>query len=262
NIFASPDPMTIFEVIKAADCGKGVLLVYGNYAGDCLNFDMAVEMADADGIKTKTIRVWDDVASAPIERIEDRRGVAGDIFVMKIAGAATAMGLSLEDAFRVTEKARDLIRSIGVAVSPGSIPGEDKPQFTLADDEIEFGMGVHGEPGVKRTKMMKADELTETMMDSLLNDISLKTNDEVCVLINGLGSTTLMELFIINRKVTEILSKKGINIYDIDINSFCTTQEMGGASITIMLIDEELKKYYDYPVFTPFYAKQGKTSGG
>lgn len=255
NIFASPNPITILEVIKAADCGKGVLLVYGNYAGDILNFEMAVEMSEEIGIKTRTVRVMDDVSSAPIERMDDRRGIAGDIFVMKIAGAATALGLSLDEAARITEKARDRIRSIGVALSPGSIPGENKPQFALGDDEIEFGMGLHGEPGIKRTKMMQADDLTAIMLEHILQDITIQSNNEVAVLINGLGSTTLLELFIMNRKLTEILNTNKIIIYDTYVDRFCTTQEMAGASITLMLLDEELKKYYNYPANTPYFSK-------
>ncbi|HEX2945214.1 MAG TPA: dihydroxyacetone kinase subunit DhaK [Clostridia bacterium] len=256
NIFASPNPATILEVTKAIDCGKGVLYVYGNYAGDNLNFDMAEEMANASGIQTSSVRVWDDVASAPLERIDDRRGIAGDLFVIKTAGAATAMGLSLEEATRVTKKARDSVRTIGVSLAPGSIPGSDKATFELPEDEIEFGMGLHGEPGVKRTKMMPADELTSIMMDHIINDLPFQSGDEVCVLINGLGSTTFLELFIVNRKVSQILESKGIKVYDTNVGSYCTCQEMAGASITLIRLDEELKKYYDYPAFSPYYTKK------
>jgi dihydroxyacetone kinase-like protein len=217
---------------------------------------MAEEIANADGINTSSVRVWDDVASAPLDRIDDRRGIAGDVFVIKIAGAATEAGLSLEEATRVTKKARDSIRTIGVSLAPGSIPGSEKPTFELPDDEIEFGMGLHGEPGVKRTKMMKADELTEIMMDHILNDLPFNKGDEVCVLVNGLGSTTVLELFIMNRKVSQILNEKGISVYDTKVNSYCTCQEMAGASITLIRLDEELKKYYDYPAFSPYFTKK------
>lgn len=255
NIFASPNPSNILEVTKAADRGKGVLYVYGNYAGDNLNFDMAEELANEEGIKTSSVRVWDDVASAPLDRIEDRRGIAGDVFVIKVAGAATASGLSLEEAARVTKKARDSVRTIGLALAPGSIPGSDKATFELPEDEIEFGMGLHGEAGVKRTKMMKADDLTDIMLDHILKDLPFKNGDEVCVLVNGLGSTTFLELFIINRRVSQILAEKGIKIYDTKVNSYCTCQEMAGASITLMRLDDELKKYYDYPAYSPYYTK-------
>lgn len=255
NIFTSPNPSNIFEVTKAADCGKGVLYIYGNYAGDNLNFDMAEEIANENGIKTSSVRVWDDVASAPLDRIEDRRGIAGDVFVIKIAGAATDMGLSLEEVTLVTKRARDAVRTIGLALAPGSIPGSDKATFDLPEDEIEFGMGLHGEPGVKRTKLMKADDLTDIMLEHILKDFPINNGDEVCVLVNGLGSTTFLELFVINRRVSQILAKHGIRVYDTKVNSYCTCQEMAGASITLMRLDDELKKYYDYPAYSPYYIK-------
>jgi dihydroxyacetone kinase len=255
NVFAAPTPNTVMEVTKAIDSGKGVLYVYGNYAGDILNFDMGAELADMEDIETKTVLVRDDVASAPLDRIEDRRGIAGDVFVIKVAGAAAEAGLSLDEVARVAQKASDNTRSIGVALSPGSIPSTGKYTFTLADDEIEFGMGIHGEPGVKRTKLMPADELTDTMLDYLLKDLPFTSGDEVCVLVNGLGSTTLMELMIVNRRAAEVLKNKNIKIFDTDINSYCTTQEMGGVSITIMRLDDELKEYYTQPASSPFYKK-------
>jgi dihydroxyacetone kinase len=255
NVFAAPTPNTVFEVTKAIDSGKGVLFVYGNYAGDLLNFDMGAELADMEDIETRTVLVCDDVASAPLDRIQDRRGIAGDVFVIKIAGAASVEGLSLDEVARVAQKASDAVRSIGVALSPGSIPSTGKYTFTLADDEIEFGMGIHGEPGVKRTKLMPADELTDTMLDYIIEDLPFNSGDEVCVLINGLGSTTLMELMIVNRRVAEVLKNKNIKIFDTDINSYCTTQEMGGVSITLMRLDDELKKFYSQSACSPFYKK-------
>jgi dihydroxyacetone kinase len=258
NVFAAPPPNTVYEVAKAVDSGKGVLFLYGNYAGDTLNFDMGAELADMDGIQTSTVLICDDVASAPQDRVYDRRGIAGDIFVFKIAGAASNQGLNLDEVTRIAQKASDSTRSIGVALSPGSIPSTGKPNFTLPEDEIEFGMGIHGEPGVKRTKLMKADDLAETMMTYLLEDLPFNKGDEVCVLVNGLGSTTMMELLIVNRKVTEILHEHGISIHDTDVNSYCTTQEMSGVSITLIRIDEELKKYYNHPAFSPYYMKKGR----
>jgi dihydroxyacetone kinase len=255
NVFAAPTPDTILEVTKAVDAGKGVLYVYGNYAGDVLNFDMAQELAEMIDIDVKTVLVRDDVASAPIERAHDRRGIAGDVFVIKIAGAAADKGLPFNEVLRIVQKASENTRSIGVALSPGSIPGVEKPTFSLAEDEIELGMGLHGEPGVLRTKLMKADQLVDNMMASLLEDLPLKRGDEVCVLVNGLGATTLMELMVINRRVAQILTEKGIHIYDTHVNNYCTTQEMAGASISLMLVDEELKKFYDAPAYSPYYVK-------
>ena len=255
NIFASPDPNTIYETAKAVEDGQGVLFVYGNYAGDNLNFDMGEEMLNDDGIRTAHVRVWDDCASAPKERTSDRRGIAGDVFVMKIAGAACDSGADLEEVRRITEKARDSLRTIGVATAPGMIPGLEKPTFELGEKEIEYGMGLHGEPGIQRTTMRPADELTGTLLFNLLKDMPVKAGEEVCVLVNGLGSTTILELSIVYRKLRELLDEKGIQVYDSDLNSFCTCQEMGGFSITIMKLDQELKKYYDMPCHCPYYFK-------
>jgi dihydroxyacetone kinase-like protein len=256
NVFAAPTPNNVLDVTQAIDSGKGVLHVYGNYAGDILNFDMAAELAEMEGVNCKAVLVRDDVASAPLERYEDRRGIAGDVFVIKVAGAAADSGLSLDEVARVTQKAADHTRSIGVALSPGMIPGLEKPTFTLAEDEIEFGMGIHGEPGIERTKMMKADPLTDRMLDTLFSDFEYKKGDEVCVLVNGLGSTTQLELMIVNRRVNELLKEKGIVVHHNDVNSYCTSQEMGGVSVSLLLLDDELKKYYDLPAYSPYYSKR------
>lgn len=260
NIFASPDPNTVYETANAVNEGKGVLFVYGNYAGDNLNFDMAEELLNDDGIPTAHVRVWDDVASAPADRIEDRRGIAGDVTVIKVAGAACDAGLSLEEVTRVVEKARDNTKSIGIAVSPGQIPGLDKPTFELGEDEMEYGMGIHGEPGIQRTKIEPADVLTEELYKNLMQDAKLEKGDEVCVVINGLGATTNLELAIVYRKVKQLLDKDGIYVYDSDMNNFCTSQGMGGFSITFMKLDDELKTYYDMPCYSPYYAK-GELTG-
>lgn len=255
NVFAAPTPYNILEVIESVDSGKGVIQIYGNYAGDVLNFDMAAELAEMEGIECKSILVRDDVASAPLSRYEDRRGIAGDVFVIKLAGAAADEGLSIDEVARISQKAADNTRSIGVALSSATIPGLEKPTFTLAEDEIEFGMGIHGEPGIKRTKMMKADDLTTQMMETLFNDYPYKKGDEVSVLVNGLGSTTQMELLIVNRKVNQMLKEKGITIHHNDVNNYCTSQEMGGLSISLLLLDDELKALYDKPAYSPYYVK-------
>lgn len=262
NIFASPDPNTVYETAKAVEQGKGVLFVYGCYAGDNLNFDMGEEFLNDKGIPTAHVRVWDDVASAPRERIEDRRGIAGDVFVVKIAGAACDAGLSLEEVTRVTGKARDNTKSVGVATAPAQLPGVDKPIFELGEGEIEYGMGLHGERGVLRTTWQDADVLAEKMYGQIMEDAQLKAGDEVCVLLNSLGSTTIAELAIVFRKVKQLLDRDGIKIYDTDLNDYCTSQEMGGFSITLFKLDEELKKYYDMPCYCPFYAKGELTGAG
>ncbi|QUG42598.1 dihydroxyacetone kinase subunit DhaK [Psychrobacillus sp. INOP01] len=257
NVFSAPTPNTIIEVTKAVDAGKGVLYIYGNYSGDILNFDMATELAEYEDIQIKTVLVNDDIASASKEEAHNRRGIAGDVFVLKVAGAAAAEGLPLEKVADIAQKAADATRSIGVALSPGSIPSTGRYTFEIAEDEIEFGMGIHGESGIRTEKFMEADELTQIMMQYIFDDFEINEGEEVCVLVNGLGSTTLMELFIVNRKVTEILLNKGIKVHHADVNNYCTTQEMAGFSITLMKVDRELKTYYDKPAYSPYYFKRG-----
>lgn len=255
SVFTSPDPGSILQAATAVDQGKGVMFVYGNYSGDNMNFDIAAEMLGDMGIEVKTVRVWDDVASASKENYLDRRGIAGNVLVIKIAGAATASGLSLEEAYRVTCKARDNTYTIGVGLSGATIPGESKPIFTLADDEMEYGLGIHGEPGVKRVKLQTADEIVSELVDKILADSGIKAGDTVCTLVNGLGATPLLELYIMNRKLAEILKEKGICVYDMDVGTYVTSLEMAGASVTIMKLDDELKTYYDMPCRSPYYKK-------
>ena len=221
-----------------------------------MNFDMAAEMLEEEGIPSRTVRVTDDIASAPKDRLYDRRGIAGDFFVIRIAGAATASGLSLDEAFRVTEKANQNTFTIGVGLSGATIPGEEKPIFTLPDGEIEFGLGIHGEPGVKRTKLLPADEPVDNLYENLLADSGIQAGDCVCCYVNGLGSTTLMELCIMNRRLRQLLERDGIQIHDMEVNSLVTTQEMAGASITLMKVDDELKRYYDMPCTSPYYTRR------
>lgn len=260
NVCASPNPELIREAARSVDQGKGVLFVYGNYAGDNLNFDMAEEMCRAEGIKTAHVREWDDFASAPKERITDRRGIAGDVYTIKIAGAACDAGLDLEEVVRITEKARDNTNTIGLATSPGTLPGNDKPTFEIADDEMEFGMGLHGEPGIERTKMMPCSDMVERMYRELKNEMELKGGEEIAVLVNGLGSTPLLELNLVYYELYKRMHKDGLKVYDAEIKTYCTCMEMGGFSITFLKLDDELKQYYDAPCFSPYYAK-GSVNG-
>ena len=255
NICASPNPELITMAAKEVDQGKGVLFVYGNYAGDNLNFDMAEEMCRAEGIKTAHVREWDDFASAPKERITDRRGIAGDVYTIKIAGAACDAGLDLEEVVRITEKARDNTNTIGLATSPGTLPGNDKPTFEIADDEMEFGMGLHGEPGIERTKMMPCSDMVERMYNELMAEMGLKEGDEIAVLVNGLGSTPLLELNLVYYELYKRMHRDGMKVYDAEVKTYCTFMEMGGFSITFLKLDEELKTYYDAPCYSPYYAK-------
>jgi phosphoenolpyruvate---glycerone phosphotransferase subunit DhaK len=255
NIFAAPTPDIILEVTRAVHRGKGVLYLYGNYAGDNMNFDIAAEMAADEGIEVKTVRVWDDVASAPPTRIQDRRGIAGDLFMIKVAGGAAATLGSLGEVYRVVVKARDHIRSMGVAVAAGSIPETGEPTFELPKDEIEIGMGLHGEPGVSREKLLPADPLVDKMMAKILADLPFAAGDDVVLLVNDLGATTMMELLIVNRRARQILRDRGIRVHDTVIGSYCTCQEMAGFSITLLRLDEELKKYYDLPARSVGFVK-------
>ena len=255
SVFTSPDPGSIRQAAQAVERGKGLLFVYGNYSGDNMNFDMAAEMLGDMGVTVRTVRVWDDVASASKENYQDRRGIAGNVLVIKIAGAACASGLDLEEAYRVACKARDNVFSIGVGLSGATIPGEEQPIFTLSDDEMEYGLGIHGEPGVRRVKLQSADEIAEELVDKLLADSGIQTGDVVCTLVNSLGATTLLELYIINRRLAQLLQERGIHVHDMDVGTYVTSLEMAGASITLMKLDDELRGYYDMPCRSPYYKK-------
>ena len=255
NVCASPNPELIAETAKAVDQGKGVIFMYGNYAGDNLNFDMGEELCAAEGIRTAHVRIWDDCASAPKERITDRRGIAGDVFVFKVAGAAADAGLEFEEVLRIAEKARDNICSIGVCISPCTLPGNEKPTFELGEDELEFGMGLHGEPGVERTKMMPCHKIVDRMYNDLKKEMDLKEGEEIAVLVNGLGSTPLLELNLVYHELSKHFAKDGLVVHDAEVKIWCTSMEMGGFSISIMRLDDELKPLIDAPCYSPFYAK-------
>jgi dihydroxyacetone kinase-like protein len=244
NIFAAPAPHIVYEATKAADRGKGVLYVYGNYAGDIMNFDMGAELAAADGIETRTVLVTDDVSVA---NLADRRGIAGAFYMVKAAGAACTRAATLSEAEALVRKAQANIRSLGVAVRAGSLPETGEPTFELGDDEIEIGMGAHGEPGVQRRKLMTADDLTTEMMRLLLADLPFRRGDRVALLLNDLGATTEMELMIVNRKARSILGAEGIEVARTDIGPFLTSQEMAGFSITLMRLDAELESLLAAP---------------
>lgn len=253
NVFASPSANTMLNVTKAIDGGQGVLYIYGNYGGDVMNFDMAAEMSDFEDIKVETVLVADDVASAPKGSESKRRGVAGLFYAYKIAGAAASEGKSLDEVKSITEKALMGTRTMGMAISPCIIPSAGKPTFTIGEDEMEIGMGIHGEPGIKREKLKTADEITEELINRILEDLPYENGDEVSVLINGLGSTPKEELYIVYRKVHLMLEEKGIKIYKPYIGEYATSMEMGGMSITLMKLDEELKDLLDKQADTPFF---------
>lgn len=252
-VFTSPTPDQIFEAIKAVDGGAGVLLVIKNYTGDVMNFEMAGEMAEAEGIEVAKVIVNDDVAVENSTYTTGRRGIAGTVFVHKIAGARAQAGGTLEEVKAAAEKVINNVRSMGMALTPCIVPAAGKPTFTLAEDEMEIGMGIHGEPGTMRTKMMKADDIVDHLMAKILSDLPFESGDEVAVMINGLGGTPLMEQFIMNKKVNEILTEKGIKIHRTFIGEFMTSLEMAGASITLLKLDDELKKLLEAPANTPAF---------
>jgi dihydroxyacetone kinase-like protein len=232
------------------------LYLYGNYAGDVMNFKIAAQLAAAEGIKVETILIWDDVASAPPSAKEDRRGIAGLIPIVKLAGAAADKAQSLEELVELVTLARDNTRSVGVALSPGSIPATGKPTFELDEDSIGIGMGIHGEQGVGIEKMMSADDLAEKLLNLILaDDLPLESGDDVLVLINSLGSTTMMECLIVLKKVKELLVAKGINIYDVMLGPLVTCQEMAGLSISLTKVDGTLKPLWDAPCSSLGYTK-------
>ena len=247
DVFAAPGPDAILDTIKAVDQGAGVVMVHCNYAGDNMNFQIASELAADEGIGTKIVRVWDDIATGTPDQPEDRRGLAGCIYVFKVAAAAIANGAGMDEAHLLASLARDRVRTLGVAVKPGSIPATGKPTFEIGDDEIEIGMGSHGEPGVRRQKLTSADMLVGNMMELLIDDHSLAKGDRTALMINNLGSTTFMELCIINRRISKILEDAQVTVHRTDIGSYLTTQEMAGFSISILKLDDEILPLVDQP---------------
>ena len=239
DIFASPNPEIIYETAKAAETGKGVLFVYGNYAGDNMNFDIAAEMLEEDGIKTKTIRINDDVATT---LQKERRGIAGLLFIVKIAGSICNETDSLDLAYKYVLDAVANTRSMGVAVQAGTMINTQQPTFILGNDEIEIGMGIHGEPGVSRVKLKSATEIVDEMMIKIFNDLKLVKNEEVDILINDLGAITNMELLIVANEVSKFLKNKNIKISQVIVGKFATTMDMKGFSISLIKLDGERKR--------------------
>jgi dihydroxyacetone kinase-like protein len=257
NVFASPSMNQMLALTRAVHGGKGVLYLYGNYGGDVMNFDMAAELAGEEGIDVRTVLVADDVASAPKGREADRRGVAGLFYAYKVAGACADTGASLEEVAAVTEQALGQVRSIGVALSPCTVPGAGRPTFTLPEDQMEIGMGIHGEAGIHRGPRRPADEVTSDMMKLLLEDLPLAAGDQVSVLVNSLGATPLEELYIIYRKAAEILGQRKVKVYRPCVGRYATSMEMAGFSITLFRLDDRMRDYLDHPVWTPFVREGG-----
>ena len=256
DVFQSPSAEQMLSVTKRIDQGRGVLYIYGNYNGDIFNFDTAAEMADfEESIRVLSTVAGEDVAGpAPLPgEANKRRGVAGIFFAFKCAGAAAAQGLDLNEVKRVADKTCANARTMGVALSSCTVPRVGRPSFDIAADEMEIGMGIHGEPGVRRGKLLPADEIVDEMLEPVIRDLPYEACDEVAVLINGLGATPLEEQYVMYRRVNEVLSSRGIRVHRAYVGEFATSMEMGGASITLLKLDEELKKYLDAPADTPFF---------
>jgi dihydroxyacetone kinase len=252
NVFSSPGADDMVAATIEADGGAGVLYVFGNYGGDVMNFEMAAEMAELQGVPVKMSIVNDDVASAPRAERDRRRGIAGIFFAYKIAGAKAATLAGLDEVKEVTDRAIDLTRSMGIALSPCTIPAAGKPTFTIAEDEMEIGMGIHGEPGIARTKLKPADEIAEILSERVLDDLPFASGDEVAVLVNGLGATPPEELYILYNKVHDTLRDHGLSVYKTFVGEYATSMEMAGASLSLLRLDEELKALLDAPAFSPF----------
>ena len=251
-VYTSPAADLIYEAIKAVATEKGVLLAIMNYTGDVMNFEMAKDLAEADGIRVEQVVVNDDVAVDNSLYTVGRRGVAGTVLVHKIAGAKAETGAELADVKAVAEKAIANVRTMGVAINPSTIPAAGKPGFELAADEMEFGIGIHGEPGVRREKLRSANEIVDALLEKILADLDF-SGREVAVLVNGSGGTPLMELCIINNRVHEVLATKDVPIHRTFVGNYMTSIEQEGFSLTLLRLDDEMKALLDAAADTPAF---------
>ncbi len=251
DVFASPSTIQVYNAIDQTKSSKGTLLIVKNYSGDCMNFDAASEMAEDDElVEVEKVYVNDDVAVKDSLYTVGRRGVAGTIFVHKIAGAAAEKGLELLEVKRVAEKVIKNVRSMGFALTSCTVPAKGTPTFTLSEDEMEFGVGIHGEPGIIREKIVTSDQLAVKLLDKILPDLPFASQDEVAVMVNGFGATPLQELFVLNNSVAKVLEEKGVKVYRTFVGNYMTAIDMAGASITLLKLDDELKSLLDAPAET------------
>ena len=253
-VFTSPTPDKILAGIENVHAGKGVLCIVKNYSGDVMNFEMAVDMAGDEDIEADYVVVNDDVAVKDSLYTTGRRGVAGTVLVHKIAGAKAEQGADLAEVKAVAEKVIANVRTMGMALSPCTVPAVGKPGFVLADDEVEIGIGIHGEPGITREKISTADETAKKLLNTILMDLDFK-GQEVVLIVNGMGATPLMELYIINNYVQDYLAEQGIKVYDTMVGNFMTSIEMAGFSLTLLRLDDELKALYDAKADTPAWKR-------
>jgi dihydroxyacetone kinase-like protein len=251
-VFTSPTPDQVYEAIQAVATEEGVLLVIKNYTGDVMNFEMAADMARDEGIKVDQVIVGDDVAVDGSLYTVGRRGIAGTVFVHKIAGAKAEAGASLEEVKAVAEKVIANVRSMSMAIKPCTVPAAGTPGFELADDEMEIGIGIHGEPGTHKEKLQEADQIVDQLLDKILADLDY-TGSDVAIMINGCGGTPLMELFIVNNHVSDVLKEKNINVYRTFVGEYMTSIEMEGFSISLLKLDDEMKALLDATADTPAF---------
>jgi dihydroxyacetone kinase-like protein len=252
NVFSSPSPDDMLAATKAAHAGAGVLHLYGNYSGDRMNFGMAAEMAEMDGIEVTTVLAKDDVVSAPVEEMDSRRAVAGLFFAYKIAGARAEEGASLQEVTEAAEQAVFNTRSMGVALTSCTIPAAGEPTFEIGEGEMELGMGIHGEPGLRRGEIMPADDVVDEMLEHVLADLPFVSGDEVAVLVNSLGATPPEELYIMYRRAHHVLDEAGIAIHRAFIGEYATSLEMAGASVSLLKLEGDLRRLLDADAYSPF----------
>jgi phosphoenolpyruvate---glycerone phosphotransferase subunit DhaK len=256
DVFASPSSEQILEATRSVDGGAGVLYLYGNYSGDVMNFDLAAELALVEGIETSTVLAGDDVASAPVGSESRRRGVAGLALLYKVAGARATEGGSLAEVVSVVQKASGGLRSMGVALSPCILPAAGEPTFQLPAGEMEIGMGIHGEPGVRRGALQPAEEIADQLVARIVSDLPYQGGDEVAVLVNGLGATPREELYILFRSVHAALARSAIHVRRTWVGEYATSLEMAGASVSILELDDELVRLLDAPCESPFLVRR------
>ena len=253
NVFSSPSSDQIFQATKAVDGGEGVLYLYGNYGGDVFNFDLAVDLAELEDIPTRTVLGRDDVASQPKERKTDRRGVAGILFAYKAAGAAAERGDSLDEVAAIAEDVVEHTATMGIGLAPTILPTTGKPSFELPDGEMEIGIGIHGEPGIRRGPLETADEVAEHIVAALVDDLDLTAGARVAVLVNGLGATPLEELYVLYRKTHRMLTERGIAIEKNYVGEYATSLEMAGASISLLALNDDRLGLLNAPARSPFF---------
>jgi dihydroxyacetone kinase len=253
EVFASPSSEQVYRCAKAVDGGAGIVFSYGNYSGDVMNFDMSAEMLGDEGIEVETVLVTDDVASAPADRSSERRGIAGDFCVFKVLGAAAASGAGLPEITDLGRRANERTRSIGVAFEGCTLPGGKGPMFIVAEDKIELGLGIHGEPGVSTISRVEAQPLARILVDHLLPEAPRDSDGRVAVLVNGLGSTSGEELFVLYGGVATMLDSAGLKVEHCEVGELATSLDMAGCSLTIFWLDDELAELYMAPAAAPGY---------